>query len=545
MKQGVLIFLFLVGSFLPSVGQSNAIKTSTHRDSLLIGLDDADTDNTKLKYYYELAKLERTAVPPSPTYLIQGLELAQDINDFAFESKFLMTYGGYYINRKNYPEALIYYHKAIKVSEKHQINYSLIRSYYNVGVLYYRLGDIKKAEEYIFTALKTSEVSKDTSLILELYNAVGSIKNGLKDHVQAKLYMQKHLDLCIERGNENMLHLAYMNLGIIYKKLNQPDSSLYNFRKCLAIAVSKKDTSNLMDIYPHLLKHYMKHENKDSSAHYIDLSLNILQEFHPASWKISIYGNAFSYFKKIGYSDSAVYYIQQFYILKDSLFDKEQLSKINRLEKEFETEKYQVQIENLEYKNMLKTILLIVSIIGLVAFSLIVFFAYRSYKLRSNLYKQDQVLAEAKSDALKERVEFQRREIVTNALYITNQNKMFDDFLDDLKTIKKLPEEKYSNSYQKLILKLQNSKKNYEQKEFRIKFIESHSDFYNMMKENYPSLTNRDLDLCAYLKLNMSTKEIAGLSNQSVRAVEMARSRLRKKLKIDRSSNLVEYIQNI
>lgn len=78
-------------------------------------------------------------------------------------------------------------------------------------------------------------------------------------------------------------------------------------------------------------------------------------------------------------------------------------------------------------------------------------------------------------------------------------------------------------------------------KMFLIKFEQKHHNFFKTLKESYPQLTNNDLRLCACLKLNMDTKDIASLMNLSVRAVENNRYRLRKKLDLKPTQNLNEF----
>ncbi|WP_373921469.1 helix-turn-helix transcriptional regulator, partial [Prolixibacter sp. NT017] len=67
-------------------------------------------------------------------------------------------------------------------------------------------------------------------------------------------------------------------------------------------------------------------------------------------------------------------------------------------------------------------------------------------------------------------------------------------------------------------------------------------NFFRRLKNEYPSLTPSDLKLCAYLRLNLATKEIAPLLNISVRGVEIRRYRLRKKLELPQEKNLVEFM---
>jgi DNA-binding CsgD family transcriptional regulator len=78
--------------------------------------------------------------------------------------------------------------------------------------------------------------------------------------------------------------------------------------------------------------------------------------------------------------------------------------------------------------------------------------------------------------------------------------------------------------------------------QFEIHFDQVHGDFMSRFKKEYSSLSPQEIKLSAYLRMNLSTKEIAYLMNISVRGVEIARYRLRKKLNLERSENLQEYI---
>ena len=72
-----------------------------------------------------------------------------------------------------------------------------------------------------------------------------------------------------------------------------------------------------------------------------------------------------------------------------------------------------------------------------------------------------------------------------------------------------------------------------------------HSGFIIKLKEKHASISNNELKLCAYLRMNLSTKEIAQLMNISVRGVEISRYRLRKKLSLATDTNLFDYLINI
>ena len=78
-----------------------------------------------------------------------------------------------------------------------------------------------------------------------------------------------------------------------------------------------------------------------------------------------------------------------------------------------------------------------------------------------------------------------------------------------------------------------------------IKFEQKHTNFFKKLKILYPELTPNDLKLCACLKLNLETKDIASLMNLSTRSVENNRYRLRKKLNLRSTQNLNDFILNL
>lgn len=80
---------------------------------------------------------------------------------------------------------------------------------------------------------------------------------------------------------------------------------------------------------------------------------------------------------------------------------------------------------------------------------------------------------------------------------------------------------------------------------FSSHFDKVHSDFLVALKEKHPAITPSELKLSAYLRMNLSTKEIAQLMNISVRGVEIGRYRLRKKLAIATETSLFDYLINV
>ena len=80
---------------------------------------------------------------------------------------------------------------------------------------------------------------------------------------------------------------------------------------------------------------------------------------------------------------------------------------------------------------------------------------------------------------------------------------------------------------------------------FQLHFNNSHTQFFQKLREKHQDLSSNEIKLSAYLKLNLSSKEIAALMHVAITSVEQSRYRLRKKINLDKDVNLVNYIQNI
>jgi hypothetical protein len=100
------------------------------------------------------------------------------------------------------------------------------------------------------------------------------------------------------------------------------------------------------------------------------------------------------------------------------------------------------------------------------------------------------------------------------------------------------------NKYYERLKKLinQNIENEHDWEMFEKLFDQAHTNFFKRLKTEYPALTPSDLRLCAYLRMNLSSKEIAPLINITIRGVEERRYRLRKRLNLPAELNLTDYI---
>ncbi|MEJ5315732.1 MAG: LuxR C-terminal-related transcriptional regulator [Tenuifilum sp.] len=151
-----------------------------------------------------------------------------------------------------------------------------------------------------------------------------------------------------------------------------------------------------------------------------------------------------------------------------------------------------------------------------------------------------------KTENLQVQIEHKNRELAAIAMQIAHKN----DFLNRLRLRLEVIAKSINPVSQKEVLDLirnidNDLKMDKEWQRFEHHFDEVHSGFIKKLKELYPELTPSELRLCAYLRLNMTTKDIAQILNISVRGVEISRYRLRKKLKIESDTNLVDFMLNL
>ncbi|MEP3837433.1 MAG: triple tyrosine motif-containing protein [Algibacter sp.] len=192
-------------------------------------------------------------------------------------------------------------------------------------------------------------------------------------------------------------------------------------------------------------------------------------------------------------------------------------------------------------------------VLAILLFSLFMHIIYKRYyrKQRERLMlkatrelslkelENKQQLMRFKNEKLREDIDAKNRELGLSTMNLIRKN----EFLNTIKKELENAEGKNINKVIKIIDKNLNNTDDWNL--FQEAFNNADKDFLKKIKSLHPSLTANDLRLCAYLRLNLSSKEIAPLLNISSRSVEVKRYRLRKKMDLARESSLTNYILEI
>jgi len=171
-------------------------------------------------------------------------------------------------------------------------------------------------------------------------------------------------------------------------------------------------------------------------------------------------------------------------------------------------------------------------------------FAEREKQLQIESLTAEKEIIELRNEKLRFEKIQKDKELANTTMQIIQKSKLLVALKDDLRKLaRELGKHSASDSLHAIIRRINRSIDTDKQWEvFESHFENVHEEFLSRLKENYPDLTPRELKLCAYLRLNISSKEIANLMNISVRGVEISRYRLRKKLGLDHDTNLTDFI---
>jgi hypothetical protein len=222
---------------------------------------------------------------------------------------------------------------------------------------------------------------------------------------------------------------------------------------------------------------------------------------------------------------------------KDSLTNGEKLKTLTRLEVQHQFDKEQ-SLKAIAQQR--QNFIIIILILGLLIVISILFTIWTRQKMKA----KNAIL---QKDNLEKELDFKNKEMVLNVMSLMKKNEMLADLSEKLIKIDgEATTQEGKDTIKKVARELQKSQEDEIWTEFSMRFKEVHGEFYNKLLKRFPDLGPNELKLCAFLRLNMSTKEIAGLTGQRVSSLETARHRLRQKLGISNSDvNLITFLSQL
>lgn len=165
--------------------------------------------------------------------------------------------------------------------------------------------------------------------------------------------------------------------------------------------------------------------------------------------------------------------------------------------------------------------------------------------------KKDYEIAALKSQQLEYDVKHKSSELTSTTMNLVRKNEILHEISDEISKIQgQIAGDESMKTLRKQLTKIQTGIKDNishddDWKNFTRNFDVVYENFTQRLMEAHPNLTAADQRLCCYIKMRLSSKEIAPLINISYKSVEMARYRLRKKLELPPEANLVDYLAGL
>ena len=158
--------------------------------------------------------------------------------------------------------------------------------------------------------------------------------------------------------------------------------------------------------------------------------------------------------------------------------------------------------------------------------------------------KKMAVIIKLNNEKLENELQHKNKELASSAMHIVHNVETIQKIKTALSAAIEAVQDADAKAHMRKVLRSIASEisleNNWEQ--FELHFNQIHQNFLVRLRKEFPELTHNDIKLISYLKLNLSSKEIAPLLNLSVRGVEASRYRIRKKMNLNPSVNLTEFI---
>ncbi len=326
-----------------------------------------------------------------------ALKFATVTNDTLDILDFIINSGNIYIEKGDNKTALEQYLKAKQIAEKSKkyLKKEML-ALTNIAYVYKQIGDYENAENFYYQSIKIFENSNDFINTANSYNNLASLMISKKDYIKAKFYNSKALQIQEERKLDAGLAISYQlnsqiyieekknkdalfflmkskkiyesqndirqlvnlynALGSIFYETNEIDSAIFYINKSVILGKKTQNFRLFSTSYNALAKSYLKINNLKEVENYLDSAFLFLSKNENKNQLKSYYSIQLELNQKKGKIDLAFAYFKKYDDLKDSLLNEENISTMNKLNIEYETEKKNIKLQLLSKADSIKAL---------------------------------------------------------------------------------------------------------------------------------------------------------------------------------------------
>ena len=483
----------------------------------LLSINDYNTIN---KIYIKIAKLYQNNEIDSK-WSIEAMEnainYAKMTNDQNIIIKTEIAYAEILTIQENYKDALKHYNNVLQYNIDDNTIDAIAKTLTSIANIKSTEKKFHEALALADSSLKLSKEKKSDLLTIRNYGMKGLVFDSLMMFDSAKLYYQKAADLAfsIEKFDECSSYMHKIGLlNMNHNKINE------------AITVFKilSDSTEKFKMYDYC-----------NNAFYQLSQCHALLENYEEAYRLL---NKYDIYNTIADNqrhEKKIKDINTNYLLALN---------VNEVKaKEIESE----NIRNYKNKIIILTFSTIIILTSLIV--IMILFTrnkYLHHRSMETSYEQQLKIDKMENELMEMQLINSKESLINLALHF----KSYIDYINPLKAKLKealdAPESEQKGKFKNIYMELHNNNGLFNNTENLHKQInEIYKDFIDRLEQKYPSLTKSEKRLCTMLYINMSSKEIAVISNTTIRSVETSRYRLRKKFDLTRDEDMVDFLRSI
>ena len=511
-------------------------------------LTDAETpDETIGMIYRSIGRVAvmRDSLDKAKDAYLKALSYFSEVKAWEKVVRTYMVLGNIHLIREQLEDALNSYHKGIELADKHGITTILPQFYLNIGTIYYTAGSYEDASQYFNRALSGFEQSRDSSNIAGALQNLGNVSIELGDLDRAESLYRKGIEIFSSLHDHANLSDAYLRIALILSRKGNDTEAFNYLNKCLEefrlIGNEYAGPRKLLiaTAYIRMGSLYLKKKQTAEALTHLHKGYGIVKEINRLSLMAEASGHLSELWEQQSRLDSALYYSKLYHEYSKQMYNEDIARKLSYQTAHFEFER-QAKIAELEYlkKESAKrrTYLILSVVIGCLAVATAVLFFL--FKLgRTRLHRADL----AKTN-LQNELEFRNKELTTYVMYQVKSKELILRIAEKIRNTGLNADPAFTPMLKEIISEIESDSNMDSWKEFELRFHRVHTGFYKNLSAQYHDLTASDLRMCAFLKLNMSTKDIASITHQTVNSIDVARHRLRQKFGLGKEGNLVSFL---
>lgn len=530
--------------------------------------------NQMIGYFYQ----KRYQYDSAKIYFHRALNLFRKTNMFDNNVNTLKALANVYFLDNNYTFSIKYSLDALDMINKEGFNKNTIDIYSNIGRSYYQLGSYTESIQYYTQAIQLARKESNNELIAKILNRIAYSYVKLDKKEKALKYHKKALIIAQQLKNEYSVAVYTSSIGDLYSDINNCDSALNYILPALQIFKKLNYEQGYAWTLMSSAKCYNKLNNSQLAEKNALLSIDIAKKINNLNIELLANQILYQIFHKKKQYKKALEHFERSKYLKDSIYSQKVYNQFSKIQTQHAIEKevrekdmlksrLVLQYQQYEFKKFqIRILIFLIILIFIILFVIWMYYRQKTKTLENEnkiieqqkslqekdakiqLAKQKLTESELKTQMLEkaklnEELAYKNKEITNLAIHITQKNEMLEKIKEELRKVRNSSNSRDINKLYSVLN--QTSQLDVDREKFQMFVNEQNDAFFLNLDKNFPNLTQSEKKLLALLKMNLSSKEIAGVFNISPASVNTKRYRLRKKLNIDSDESLIQFLRKI